>query len=41
MILLCGSITAFVSAALCAVLLRPSGFVARESAPAEPAVERA
>jgi hypothetical protein len=36
LILLYGAITAFVSAALCAVLIRPSGFVARQPAP-EPA----
>jgi EmrB/QacA subfamily drug resistance transporter len=40
-ILLYGAITAFVSAALCAVLIRPSGFPAREPAAGEPAREPA
>jgi hypothetical protein len=41
LILLYGSITAFVSAAVCAVLIRPSGFVTRPEPAREPAPEPA
>jgi hypothetical protein len=41
LILLYGAVTAFVSAALCALLLRPSGFVARREPAREAAPEPA
>jgi EmrB/QacA subfamily drug resistance transporter len=41
LILLYGAITAFVSAALCAILIRPSGFAARREPAGEPAPELA